>query len=318
MLAAVIRDKTLRLEERPLPVPGPGEALLRTVLAGVCNTDLELLKGYYNFTGIPGHEFVAVVEKAPDHPALEGRRVAGDINLGCGKCPLCRAGDARHCPDRTTLGILGKDGVFATHFTLPVGNLRPIPDNLADEKAVFAEPLAAALEVGQQLHLTARHRLAVLGDGKLGLLVALGLRHHNPNITLYGRHPEKLSLAERFGVTTALHDPAQAPRTYDIVVEATGRPEGLEAALNLVRPEGTVVCKTTTEAKTGLNMARVVVDEITLMGSRCGDIALALHALAEGLVDPTGLIEATLPFCQVTEAFERAGSRGAKKVLVRF
>lgn len=318
MLAAVIRDRALHLEERPTPVPGPGEALVRTVLAGVCNTDLELLKGYYDFSGVPGHEFVGVVVEAPGRPDLEGRRVAGDINLGCGTCPLCQAGDARHCKTRTTLGILGKDGVFARYFTLPVGNLRIIPDGLEDEKAVFAEPLAAALEVGQQIHLTARHRLAVLGDGKLGLLIALGLRHQNPDLTLYGRHPDKLALAERFGVATAPHDPAGARGAYDIVVEATGRPEGLEAALNLVRPEGVVVCKTTTEARTSVNMARVVVDEITLMGSRCGDIGLALHYLAEGLVDPTGLIEATLPFERVVEAFGLAARRGARKVVVRF
>ncbi|MFZ5427459.1 MAG: MDR/zinc-dependent alcohol dehydrogenase-like family protein [Thermodesulfobacteriota bacterium] len=291
------------------PAPAPGEALVRVLLAGICNTDIELRKGYMGFTGTPGHEFVGMVEEAPSAPELVGKRVVADINIGEGP------GDNRHAEGRKVLGILGKDGAFATWLTVPVHNLITVPDGVSDEAAVFAEPLAAALEIGQQIHIKATERLAVLGDGKLGLLIAMGLHSLCPGLVLYGKHPEKLALAAARGVRTGLAAGAKGP--YDIVVEATGNVHGLEAALDLVRPEGTIVLKTTTEAKPMINLARIVVQEITLVGSRCGDLRLALEHLARGIVDPSGLIQATYPLERFEEAFAEASRPGALKILLR-
>lgn len=309
MKAVRISDGSLHLADALMPCPGPHEALIRVLMAGICNTDLELLKGYMNFSGIPGHEFVGLVESAPSRPELVGRRVVADINIG--SCP----GDHRHAPDRTVLGILGKDGAFTQYVTLPVWNCHLVPDNVDDQTAVFAEPLAAALEVGQQVHIRAGDRVAVLGDGKLGLLIALGLRHLCPGVMLVGKHPDKLAIAAAQGVRTTLADEVSGP--FDVVVEATGRPEGITSAMGLVRDEGTIVLKSTTEAASCLDISRIVVREITLVGSRCGDTALALDHLSHGLVDPSGLVEAVLPFEDVEEAFRLAARPGARKVLVR-
>jgi threonine dehydrogenase-like Zn-dependent dehydrogenase len=324
MLAAYIDNRNLSLVELPVPVPGPGQALLRPVLAGICNTDLELLAGYYGFRGVPGHEFVAVVEEAPERPDLLGQRVVADINAGCGTCARCLGGDPRHCPGRRTIGIRDWDGALAQRLLAPTVNLRPVPVGLADELAVFAEPLAAALEIGQQVHIRAGMRVLVLGDGKLGLLAALGLRHLAPGLTLAGRHEGKLAIAGAQGVATRLVPaggegdlPASLGR-FDLVVEATGRPQGLDLALNMVRPEGVVVAKTTSHLPTSLNLAKVVVEEITILGSRCGDLGLALDHLAQGWVDPRPLIEAFYPFTQVAEAFIHASRPGGLKVLVEF
>lgn len=309
MLSAVIKDRSITLERRNKPIAAPHEALIRVRMAGICNTDLELLKGYMNFSGIPGHEFVGLVEAAPSRPELVGRRVVGDINIGVGP------GDHRHAPDRTVLGILGKDGAFAQYLTLPVWNCHIVPDSVDDMAAVFAEPLAAALEVGQQVHIRASDRVAVLGDGKLGVLIALGLRHLCPGVVLMGKHPDKLAIAAEQGVRTALAGEVSGP--FDVVAEATGRPDGIRAAMALVRDEGVIVLKSTTEAASCLDISRIVVREITLVGSRCGDTALALDHLAHGLVDPSGLVEAVLPFEKVEEAFTLAARPGARKVLVR-
>ncbi|KAF0233130.1 MAG: hypothetical protein FD177_1933 [Desulfovibrionaceae bacterium] len=309
MISVVIKAGAITLEQRDRPIPGPHEALIRVLMAGICNTDLELLKGYMNFSGVPGHEFVGWVESAPSRPELVGKRVVGDINIGFGP------GDHRHAPDRTVLGILGKDGAFAQYLTLPVWNCHLVPDSVDDQTAVFAEPLAAALEVGQQVHIRAGDRVAVLGDGKLGVLIALALRHLCPGVILVGKHPDKLGIAAAQGVHTALAGEISGP--FDVVVEATGRPEGITSAMALVRDEGTIVLKSTTEAASCLDISRIVVREITLVGSRCGDTALALDHLAHGLVDPSGLVEAVLPFEEVEEAFRLAARPGARKVLVR-
>jgi len=320
MLAAVIEHGTMRLEHRTLPSLGPHEALIEVRMAGICNTDIELLKGYMNFSGIPGHEFVGRVLEAPSAPQLVGVRVTADINIGCGTCPVCRTGDARHCPNRRTLGIAGQDGAFAENVILPVANLHPVPDGVRDEEAVFIEPLAAALEPGQQLHLTARQSLLVLGDGKLGLLSACGLRYLVPGLVLAGHHSRKLALAAAQGVTTRqMDDPATLVAEYgrfDVVIEATGRPQGLAQAISLVRPEGTVVIKTTTFAPTTLDMAKVVVDEIQLVGSRCGDFDLAGAYLRDRLVDVVPLIESVRPFEECVAAMETASRPGAMKVLL--
>lgn len=309
MLRVLFHHGSMTTGQTARPEPSGDEVLVRVLLAGICNTDIELLKGYMNFSGTPGHEFVGVVETAPSSPGLVGRRVVADINIAPGP------GDHRHAPDRTVLGILGKDGAFAEYLTVPAANCHVVPDTLSDEAAVFAEPLAAALEVGQQVHVRATDRVAVLGDGKLGLLAALGLRHLCPGLVLAGKHPEKLALAAAHGVTTAMSGDISGP--FDLVVEATGSPAGLSQALDLVRPEGVIVLKSTTEADTCLNLSRVVVREITLVGSRCGDTALALDWLARGLVDPYGLIEATYPLERFEEAFAAASRPGAMKVLVR-
>lgn len=309
MRRVVFDNGRILLADQEIPVPAEDECLIRVLLAGICNTDIELFKGYMNFSGTPGHEFVGLVEAAPSSSGLVGKRVVADINIGHGQ------GDHRHAPDRKVLGILGKDGAFAEYLTMPVSNCRMVPDSLGDEAAVFAEPLAAALEVGQQVHIRATDKVAVLGDGKLGILIALGLRHLCPGLVLVGKHPDKLAVARNQGVRTIRAHEAAGP--FDLVVEATGRPGGISMALDLVRPEGTVVLKSTTEADTCLNLAQVVVREITLVGSRCGDTALALDHLARGLVDPSGLVEGVYPLERFEEAFAAAMKPGARKVLVR-
>ncbi|MEF3696660.1 MDR/zinc-dependent alcohol dehydrogenase-like family protein [Desulfolutivibrio sp.] len=306
------------LTDREKPEPRPGQAVIRVTVAGICNTDVELAKGYMGFSGTPGHEFVGVVEAAPDAPQWIGRRVAADINWGCGVCPVCLTTGSRHCPNRTTLGIAGWDGAFAQWLAAPVANLHAVPDSVSDREAVFAEPLAAALEVSQQVHLTAKTRLAVLGDGKLGILIACALRHVCPGIVLIGKHARKLEVAARQGVRARLlADQEERRERFDVVVEATGREDGLARAMDLVRPEGMIVAKTTVAGTAPLSLARLVVDEISLVGSRCGDIALALHYLKERLVDVTPLIEAEYDLEDFVEAFVRASRPGAGKILLR-
>jgi threonine dehydrogenase-like Zn-dependent dehydrogenase len=326
MQAVTFENGAVRMTTRTLPSLERGEVLIQVRMAGVCNTDLELLKGYMDFAGIPGHEFVGRVLEAPDAPELLGKRVTAEINLGCGRCPTCLKYDARHCPNRTTLGIAGKDGAFAEYLIVPANCVHVVPDGLSDPEAVFIEPLAAALEPGQQVHLTARQSVLVLGDGKLGILCACGLRYLVPDLVLAGRHPRKLAIAAAQGVTTRHETPQQALAAalrqefglFDVVIEATGRPDGLACALDLVRPEGTVVLKTTTFAPTPVNMARVVVDEVTLVGSRCGDFKLACAYLRDRMVDVMPLIEATFPFEAFPEALAAASRPGVMKVLVEF
>jgi threonine dehydrogenase-like Zn-dependent dehydrogenase len=312
MLALCFHDAP-RMLDVDAPEPGPGEALVRVTRAGICNTDLEIVRGYMGFRGILGHELVGVVESAPS-TGLVGARVTGEINLPCGACPSCAAGLGRHCPHRTVLGILGKDGCFAERITLPVANLHRVPDDVSDEKAVFVEPLAAAFEILEQVHLRPSDRVAVLGDGKLGSLVAQVLLTAGGEVTLVGRHPERLSIAAGRGARTALADAPLEGRSFDVVVEATGSPSGLGRAQDLVRPRGTIVLKSTFHGRPEVDTARLVIDEITLLGSRCGPFAPALRALAEGTVDPSPLVEAVLPLRDGVEALRRAGEKGAGKI----
>lgn len=299
----------------PEPRPAPGEVRIRTVLAGICNTDLEVVRGYAGFRGVLGHEFVGVVDEAED-PAWQGRRVVGEINAACGKCPTCRAGRPTHCPDRTTLGIRGRDGVLAGYFCLPAGNLHLVPDAVPDEAAVFTEPLAAACEILEQVHVHPRDRVVVLGDGKLGLLIAQTLALTGCHLTAVGRHPDKLARLAARGIATQVGGEGLEGHA-DLVVECTGQPEGFLAARKMVRPRGTVVLKSTYHSEIQADLSRIVVDEVTLVGSRCGPFPPALRLLAQQLVEVTSMIEAEYPLADALTAFQHAARRGALKVLIR-
>ena len=338
MKALLFDNGRLRLADGyPLPRPVAGEALVRVLLAGVCATDLEIVKGYMDFSGIPGHEFVGVVEQADD-PSLAGKRVVGEINAACGACDLCAAGLGRHCPGRTVLGIAGRDGAFAEYLTLPERNLHPLPDAVTDEEAVFVEPLAAAFEILEQVDICPGSRVCVIGDGRLGLLAAQVLAARAPGLLAVGRHPENLVLLERRGIRTMLEpDLVQRARTgdrtalereggtggaakpplFDLVAECSGSAAGLELALELIRPRGTIVLKSTIAGDRRLDLNRLVIDEITLTGSRCGPFPPAIEALATGQVDVSGMVGGEFPLAQGEAAFASAGEPGALKVLLR-
>jgi threonine dehydrogenase-like Zn-dependent dehydrogenase len=311
-----LENRTLRLrEDVPRPAPSPGEALVRVSLTGVCNTDLELVRGYYPYTGVPGHEFVGIVESAPEAPEWTGRRVVGEINAVCGSCPTCRAGRPTHCERRTVLGIVNRNGAFASHLTLPVVNLHRVPDGVSDETAVFTEPTAAALEIQQQVRVTSADRVVVVGPGKLGHLVAQTLAATGCDLLVVGRGRGALERLEARGIRTGTAGELE-DRAADLAVECTGSPEGLEVARRAVRPRGTIILKSTYEGRASLDMAPFVVDEITLVGSRCGPFPPALELLARGVVDPAPLVDARYDLADVVQAFEHAARPGVLKVLV--
>lgn len=311
----------LELREVPLPALAAGECRVAVRLAGVCRTDLELARGYLGFAGIPGHEFVGAVMEGDER--LLGRRVVGEINVGCGTCAACQSGMGRHCQGRTVLGILNRPGAFAEYLDLPARNLLTVPDNVSDEEAVFTEPLAAALEIFEQIHVRPGSRMLVLGDGKLGLLVAQVCCHMGARVTLLGHHERKLALARRWGVESVCtgEDARATPgvgQRFPYVVECTGSPSAFAEAVELTAPCGTLILKST-YAPSGppkLDWAKVVVDEITILGSRCGLLVPALRLLAGGKVDVRCLIDHRKPLAEAVEAFELAGRRGALKVLV--
>lgn len=312
MNAAWLENQQLSLRAVPAPEPPPGEALVRVHIAGVCNTDLELIRGYYPYAGVLGHEFVGTVVSAGP---LQGRRVVGEINAVCGACEQCRAGRRSHCERRTVLGIAGRPGAFAEYLTLPTENLHGVPDTVPDDEAVFTEPLAAAFEIPAQVHLRPDDHVVVLGDGKLGLLCAQVLALTGCRLTVLGRHPNKLALLAARGLRTA--GPDDLPdRRADVVVECTGSPAGFELARRLLRPRGTLVMKSTYAGTVTVDMSRLVVDEITLVGSRCGPFPAALDALARRLVDVRALIHARYPLAQALAAMEHAQRPGVLKVLL--
>lgn len=322
MRAAFAQDSALTLRhDYPMPLPRGEEALLRVRLAGVCATDIELLRGYKGgFCGVLGHEFVGEVVAAPSAPLWEGKRVVGEINVGCGACALCRRGLGRHCRRRTSLGIIGRDGVFADYALLPVQNLHAVPDHVPDEMAVFAEPLAAAYELLEQIPITPAQRVIVLGDGRLGLLCAFVLAQTSCDLTVVGRHAEKLALLAgvhtQVATSTALEQLAEAPA--DVVVEATGARSGFATALRLVRPAGVLALKSTfADHLDDFDLSRLVVDEITLVGSRCGPFAPALAALSDGRIDPRPLIQAEYSLDAADQAITHAAQKGVLKVLIR-
>ena len=292
-----------------MPILGPREALVRLLQASICATDLELVRGYLPFRGTLGHEFVGVVVEAPDAPAMVGQRVVGEINLACGGCFQCRRGRPNHCERRQVLGIRGRDGAFADYLSLPLGSLHPVSDSITDEAAVFAEPLAAALAILQQVAIHPDDRVLVVGAGRLGQLIARVLRLTGCDFSVVARYPRQRELLAVANVASIAED-AVAERRSDLVVEATGSPGGLALAWRAVRPRGTIVLKSTYKGRTEVDISALVVDEIRLVGSRCGPFPAALRLLEQGLVDPLPLIEARFPLQEGVKAPRQAAAQG--------
>ena len=315
MLRTNLENRVVIAVEAPLPERPAGYALLRLLVAGICNTDLELQRGYYGFTGTPGHEFVAEVVETDDR-ALVGKRVVGEINLACTHCEWCRKGLGRHCPNRTVLGIVRHPGAFAEFFTLPERNLHVVPEGVPIERAVFTEPLAAACEILDQVAIPACAPVAVLGDGKLGLLVAQVLAVRGCRVRLFGRHEEKMRIAAASGVVTGLANGDLPVAEYDWVVDATGSPEGLRQAVAMTRPRGTVILKSTVHGKVAVDTAPIIVNEITLVGSRCGRFEAAIPLLANATIRTEEMIAARFPLRDAAAAFAHAAQRGVLKVLL--
>jgi threonine dehydrogenase-like Zn-dependent dehydrogenase len=311
-MRAIVIDNGVSLRTGyPEPTPAPGESIVRVRIAGICGTDLELARGYMGYRGIPGHEFVGEVVET-ENPVLRGRRVVGEINAACGACQGCVDDLGRHCPNRTVLGILGRDGAFADYLRLPERNLIPLPDTLADEFAVFVEPLAAAYEIFAQIKIPRNHRVLILGDGRLGALVAMAFKAEGYDPIIGGHHPEK---AQRIGLA-AQHEKNLSDR-YDVVVDCTGSNSGFTRALELIRPRGTLILKSTAAASAALNLAPVVINEITVLGSRCGRFAPALEAMASGKIDPRPLISATFPLDDGLHALAEAAGSSNFKILLK-
>jgi len=301
-------------DDLPMPVPKKDEVLVKILLAGICSTDLEILGGYMGFNGIPGHEFTGRVVQGPDK--WVDRRVVAEINFPCRGCDYCRGGMSNHCPNRNVMGIDGRDGAFAEYMAVPVSVLHGVDDSLSDETAVFTEPLAAAVQILHQVQIDASDRVAVLGDGRLGLLSAMVIKTVTPNIVIVGKHSSKLKEAAGKQIRTILYDELAEEKSMDIVVDATGCPSGFETAMRLVRPRGTIVLKSTFAADAGINLAPLVINEVTVTGSRCGPLDEALSMMTDRLIDPRGLITARYPLSDGIEALNAAGDGRNIKVLI--
>ena len=320
-LQAIVFDgEKARLEaNRARPGAGAGEVVVRPLRMGVCATDLELCKGYMGFEGVLGHEFVGVVEEAAgkDGRKWVGKRVVGEINCVCGRCDMCRSGLREHCRQRTVLGIAGRDGCFAEAFTLPARNLLEVPDAVDDDRAVFTEPLAAAFQIMRQLTIEGRPYITVLGDGRLGLLCAQVMSRLNARVRVLGKHAEKLQLCERWGIKHRLVEEVGLRQDQDIVVDCTGSASGLETAMAMVRPRGTIVMKTTVApSQMKVDLSPLVINEVQLMGSRCGPFADALAALSAEQVDVVSLISRRMRLADGEKALAAAGRKGVLKVLL--
>ena len=313
MKALWLEDRALSLRDVPDPVAGD-EALVRVRVSGVCGTDLELTRGYYPFTGIIGHEFVGDVLESPD-PSWVGARVVGEINADCGACEACRAGRPTHCEDRTVLGIAGRDGAHAEYLRLPLRNLHRVPDSVSDDAAVFTEPIAAAVEILQQVHVLPTDRVLLVGAGRLGQLVAQVLALTGARLAVVAKHDHQKALLKARGIETITAAEVE-PRRWDVVVEATGSPSGFDLAARALRPRGTLVLKSTYRGDITLALAPFVVDEITIVGSRCGPFAPALRLLERGEIDPLPLIAERYPLSRAVEAMEAAARPGTMKVLI--
>ena len=317
MLSVHLASGRVEVRRQPLPRVPTGFARIRLLAAGICSTDLELQRGYYGFSGTPGHEFVGEVVDSPDQPMWRGKRVAGEINLACGRCVWCARGLGRHCPTRTVLGIVKHPGAFREYLTLPIHNLHRVPESIPSEHAVFIEPVAAACEILDQVKIPKGAQVALLGDGKLGLVIAQVLQAYGARVHLFGRHREKMRLVEQSGVTSELLPKKLPERAYRWVVDATGSAEGLRAAVTMCEPRGTVIMKSTVHGLVTIDTAPVIVNEVTLVGSRCGRFEPAIRLLASGKVKVEDLISDEFTLDRAPEAFARAATKGVLKVLLR-
>jgi threonine dehydrogenase-like Zn-dependent dehydrogenase len=301
--------ESIRLRtDLPLPIPGDGEIVVAVRSVGICDTDLQLTQGYMGFRGVLGHEFAARTES--------GRRVTAEINNACHHCPTCYADRPQHCPTRSVLGILNHDGAMADFVAVPERNLHEIPDAIDDHEAIFVEPLAAAFRITEQVPLGPGVTMAIVGDGKLGTLCAWVARLSNARVHLIGKHPEKLALAGPGIATSTLDRLGELGRAFDVVADCTGSKSGLETALKLVRPCGTVVLKTTLAGEYAVDLAPIVINEVRVIGSRCGPFSKAIAALAEGRVDVRPLIGAVYQLEHAESAFQAAATRGARKIVI--
>jgi len=314
MKAVLLKSKSICVEDIPTPVPAEGEALLKVIKAGICNTDLELVKGYMDFEGILGHEFIGRVIESPKKEWM-GRRVVGEINIPCGSCETCSESDPKHCPSRKVLGIHQKDGVFAEFVTIPMENLLALPSIVSDREAVFVEPLAAAIAILDQVQVDQKDEVLVLGDGKLGLLVAQVMQTHSANIFCVGHHPRKLILLQKRGIQTT-QSVQEWDRKFDLVVEATGTSEGIEEALCFVKPKGKIIAKSTFHGLAKIDFSALVVNEIQLIGSRCGSFIKALEFLKKESLELEEMVDADYPLLDAERAFDRAKDPEVIKVLL--
>ena len=320
-MRAVVYDEGLKLDKNyPKPLPQKGEALIKVKIAGICNTDYEITKGYMGYKGILGHEFVGIVEDVnSEDKSLIGKRVVAEISWGCNSpdCEWCAKKNYRHCPDRHTIGIWKKDGCFADYITLPANILFEVPANVPDEQAVFVEPLAAACEITEQLHIEPMQKVLVLGDGKLGLTTALALHAQNLDVTLVGKHQNKLDIASKQGVKTVLLNSFSQENKYDVVVEATGTASGFETSMNLTKPRGVLVLKSTVATGKELNLAPIVINEITVLGSRCGQFPPALRLLKNNRIDFNPFISGIYSIDDAIDAFEANKQKDTLKILIK-
>jgi len=314
--------KALRFDGKELnfvenhPKPQSDEALVRITLAGICGTDLEILNGYMSYQGILGHEFVGVVEQSKNKE-LVGKRVVGEINVGCQNCDSCLKGMERHCPNRTVLGILNRDGAFAEYLSLPEKNLHVLPDSISDKQAVFIEPIAAAFEITEQISLNSDWKVAIVGDGRLAQLILSVLRTVCLKITCFGKHENKLERLQKMGIKTKIGIRTEDEHIFDLVVEATGSTSGFFDSMRLVKPKGKVVLKSTIASKENIDLTPAVVNEVTLVGSRCGPFRPAINALATGMISVDALIDSEFPLEEFQEAFNLAKESNTLKVVLK-
>lgn len=316
-MRALVFDNGLTFQNaREQPRRDEGECLIKVRQAGICATDLEIMRGYMGFSGILGHEFVGEVVEAPSVKQWVGKRVVGEINIVCGHCDLCLSGLSSHCRNRTVLGILKKDGAFADFVRLPAINLHEVPAGVEDEAAVFVEPLAAAFQVIKQVNLDGKKWVTVLGDGRLGLLCAQVLRNAGCPVRVIGKHADKMRLCDQWGIRSRALKDISPRHDQDVVVDCTGSAAGLEMAMQLVRPRGTIVLKSTVADGKALNLAPIVIDEINVVGSRCGPFKEAIRALSEKNIDVTSMIHRRMKIEQGVEAMELAAKPGVLKVLL--
>ena len=315
-MRALVFDQSLALDtRRPEPAPTDGDTLIKVRQAGICATDIEITKGYMSYRGVLGHEFVGEVVNSPERDLI-GQRVCGEINIVCGRCDLCLSGLSTHCRARTVLGILNHDGAFADYLRLPALNLHVVPKNVEDDQAVFVEPLAAAYQVLKQIKLDGRKWVTVLGDGRLGLLVAQVLRNAGCPVRVIGKHADKLALCEKWSIRSRPLEEIQPRHDQDVVVDCTGSAAGFELAMQMTRPRGTIVLKSTVAGGKPMNLAPLVIDELNVIGSRCGPFREALRALSEKTVDVTSLIHRRMKLDQAVEAMSLAARPGVLKVLL--